>query len=41
MPAVDAETGTPVAQGFEYNSGNNTDWLPEERSLEMDAQAPD
>ncbi|MCT8161330.1 UDP-N-acetylglucosamine 4,6-dehydratase (inverting) [Pseudoruegeria sp. SHC-113] len=29
------ETGTPVAQGFEYNSGNNTQWLPEDEFLEM------
>lgn len=35
------ETGKPVAQGFEYNSGNNTEWLSEERFLEMAAEAPD
>ncbi len=29
------EKGTPVAQGFEYNSGNNTEWLSHEELLEM------
>ncbi|WP_028300832.1 UDP-N-acetylglucosamine 4,6-dehydratase (inverting) [Oceanospirillum beijerinckii] len=29
------EKGTPVAQGFEYNSGNNTDWLSHEQFLAM------
>jgi len=29
------ELGVPVAQGFEYNSGNNTKWLSEEELLEM------
>lgn len=29
------ETGVPVEQGFEYNSGNNTSWLSEEKLLEM------
>ena len=29
------EMGTMVAQGFEYNSGNNTEWLSEEKLLEM------
>lgn len=29
------EKGTPVAQGFEYNSGNNDDWLTHEQFLEM------
>lgn len=34
------ETGTPVAQGFEYNSGNNDDWLGEEAFLDMAGPAP-
>jgi UDP-N-acetylglucosamine 4,6-dehydratase len=29
------EEGKPVKQGFEYNSGNNTDWLTHEKFLEM------
>ena len=29
------ESGTPVKQGFEYNSGNNTQWLTNEELLEM------
>jgi len=29
------EKGKPVAQGFEYNSGNNTEWLSREALLEM------
>jgi UDP-N-acetylglucosamine 4,6-dehydratase len=29
------ETGQPVKQGFEYNSGNNTEWLTHETFLEM------
>lgn len=29
------EKGVPVEQGFEYNSGNNTDWLTNEQFLEM------
>jgi UDP-N-acetylglucosamine 4,6-dehydratase len=29
------EKGRPVALGFEYNSGNNTDWLTHEKFLEM------
>jgi len=29
------EKGVPVAQGFEYNSGNNTEWLSHEELLEM------
>lgn len=29
------EKGVPVAQGFEYNSGNNTEWLTNEQFLEM------
>lgn len=29
------EKSTPVAQGFEYNSGNNTEWLSAEVFLEM------
>lgn len=29
------ETGKPVEQGFEYNSGNNSDWLSVEQFLEM------
>lgn len=29
------EKGVPVEQGFEYNSGNNTDWLTHEDLLEM------
>ena len=30
-----SEKGTPVLQGFEYNSGNNTQWLSEKELLEM------
>ena len=33
------EQGRPVLQGFEYNSGNNTEWLSEARFLEMAAEA--
>ena len=29
------ELGKPVVQGFEYNSGNNTQWLSSEQFLEM------
>jgi UDP-N-acetylglucosamine 4,6-dehydratase len=29
------ETGKPVELGFEYNSGNNTDWLTHEQFLDM------
>jgi UDP-N-acetylglucosamine 4,6-dehydratase len=29
------ESGIPVKQGFEYNSGNNTQWLSAEELLEM------
>ena len=29
------EKGLPVAHGFEYNSGNNTEWLTHEELLEM------
>lgn len=29
------EKGVPVEQGFEYNSGNNTDWLTNDEFLEM------
>ena len=29
------EKGTPVDQGFEYNSGNNTEWLTHEQFLDM------
>ena len=29
------EIGKPVKQGFEYNSGNNTQWLTNEELLEM------
>lgn len=29
------ESGEPVTQGFEYNSGNNTQWLSENELLEM------
>ncbi len=29
------EKGMPVEQGFEYNSGNNTEWLSHEELLEM------
>lgn len=32
------ETGTPVEQGFEYHSGNNTEWLSHEGLLEMAAE---
>ncbi len=32
------ETGQPVEQGFEYNSGNNDDWLTHETFLEMAAE---
>lgn len=29
------EVGKPVEQGFEYNSGNNTEWLSHEQFLEL------
>jgi len=29
------EKGVPVVQGFEYNSGNNSEWLSHEELLEM------
>ena len=29
------ESGIPVSQGFEYNSGNNTQWLSEKKLLMM------
>ncbi|MDO8455186.1 MAG: polysaccharide biosynthesis protein, partial [Sulfurimonas sp.] len=29
------EQGIPVEQGFEYNSGNNTEWLTHDEVLEM------
>jgi len=29
------EAGTPVKQGFEYNSGNNIQWLTNTELLEM------
>ena len=29
------EKGIPVKQGFEYNSGNNSEWLTSEEFLEM------
>ena len=29
------EHGTPVRQGFEYNSGNNTEWLTHQQFLKM------
>ena len=29
------ENGVPVEQGFEYNSGNNSEWLTHEELLEM------
>jgi UDP-N-acetylglucosamine 4,6-dehydratase len=29
------EKGVPVRQGFEYNSGNNTEWLTHKELLEM------
>ncbi len=29
------EVGTPVKQGFEYNSGNNKEWLTKEQFLDM------
>jgi len=29
------EKGVPVEQGFEYNSGNNSEWLTHEQLLEM------
>jgi UDP-N-acetylglucosamine 4,6-dehydratase len=29
------EKGTPVEQGFEYNSGNNTKWLNKEEFLQL------
>jgi UDP-N-acetylglucosamine 4,6-dehydratase len=35
------ETGVPVAEGFEYNSGNNSEWLSEAEFLRMAAGAVD
>jgi UDP-N-acetylglucosamine 4,6-dehydratase len=35
------ETGAPVVEGFEYNSGNNTEWLGEAEFLRMAAGAVD
>jgi UDP-N-acetylglucosamine 4,6-dehydratase len=35
------ETGAPVAEGFEYNSGNNSQWLSEAEFLRMAAGAID
>jgi len=35
------ETGVPVAQGFEYNSGNNDRWLGEDEFLRMARDAPE
>ena len=32
------ETGKPVEQGFEYHSGNNTEWLTHEQFLGMAAE---
>ena len=32
------EKGVPVKQGFEYNSGNNDDWLTHEQFLKMAAE---
>jgi UDP-N-acetylglucosamine 4,6-dehydratase len=29
------EKGTPVKQGFEYNSGNNTEWISEEDFIKL------
>jgi UDP-N-acetylglucosamine 4,6-dehydratase len=29
------EKGVPVMQGFEYNSGNNTEWLTAEQFIKM------
>ena len=29
------EMGTKVAQGFEYNSGNNKEWLEKEELLKL------
>jgi len=29
------EKGKPVKQGFEYNSGNNSEWLTHEEFLEL------
>jgi len=29
------EKGVPVKQGFEYNSGNNNEWLSHEELLKM------
>jgi hypothetical protein len=31
----------PVAEGFEYNSGNNSEWLSEAEFLRMAAGAVD
>src|SRR5690606_20474767 len=33
------ETGTPVGEGFGYDSGTNSDWLSHEAFLEMVATA--
>jgi UDP-N-acetylglucosamine 4,6-dehydratase len=35
------ETGIPVPQGFEYNSGSNSEWLPEAEFLRMAEDAPE
>lgn len=35
------ERGVPVESGFEYNSGNNTDWLTHEKFLEMASNIDD
>ncbi len=35
------EEGTPVAQGFEYNSGSNTQWLGQDEFLAMAEGAPE
>jgi UDP-N-acetylglucosamine 4,6-dehydratase len=35
------ETGAPVAEGFEYNSGSNTQWLSEADFLHMAEDAPE
>jgi len=29
------EKGIPVEQGFEYNSGNNTQWLTQTQLMDM------
>lgn len=35
------ESGVPVAQGFEYNSGSNTQWLSDAEFLRMAEDAPE